>query len=502
MMLAAYPAGAQQTAKGKSEKMTIQPGARLTLEDCHRLTLQDNKMLKSNEEQLLAAADYKKMSVAEFFPRATANGLYHWQDKNVQLLSDEQQNTLSHLGTNMMSGSSSSSTLTTILGTLFTQEQLQALFPALATGMNNLTNNLNQAGQSIVDALDMDFTNMYSGSITISQPVYLGGKLRAVHTAASMAYNVAGLQYSKQQQDKLVEVDKAYWQVISVKHKKELAEQYCQLLEHLDSNVQEMVKEEVATQADATKVRVKLNEAQMMKTKADNGYVLAKMLLFQMVGLDMNGDYDVVEDTALVDYAKLDNIDMDQVMKNRDELLMLAYADTIAQAGVMAARSGLLPNVVVEGSYLTTKPNFFNGYQDKFGGTLAASVVVNIPIAHASAIYNYKAAKHQAAAVRYQHEEAQELVELQVNKLNTDLDVANRKLVQAQSNLANAEENLRLANESYDAGVISSTDLMGAQTAWLQAKSEVLDADIDIRMSHLYLDQALGNKRVIDNPAK
>lgn len=502
MMLAALPAGAQSAGKSVSKAQTLPHGARLTLADCHRLTLQDNKSLKSSEEQLLAAENIKKMSVAEFFPRASANGTYHWMDKNIQLLSDEQQSTLNNLGTNMMSGISSSSTLTSILGTLFTQEQLQALFPSLISGMNGITNSLNQSGQSIVDALDMDFTHLCAGTITITQPVYLGGKLRAVHKAAAMSYNVAGLQYSKQQQDKLVEVDKAYWQVISVRHKKELAEQYCSLLEHLDSNVQEMLKEEVATQADATKVRVKLNEAQMTKTKATNGYELAKMLLFQTVGLDMNGDYDVVEDIAIVDNSVSDHIDMDQVMRDRDELKMLAYADTIAQASVMAARSGLLPNVVVEGSYLTTKPNFFNGYQNEFGGTLAAAVVVNIPIAHASAIYSYKAAKHQAAAVRYQHEEAQEMVELQVTKLSTDLDVANHKLVQAQSNLLNAEENLKLATEGFDAGAASSTDLMGAQTAWLQAKGDVLDADIEIKMSRLYLDQAMGKKRLIEAPAK
>ena len=79
-----------------------------------------------------------------------------------------------------------------------------------------------------------------------------------------------------------------------------------------------------------------------------------------------------------------------------------------------------------------------------------------------------------------------------MNKLNYELEVANRKLAQAQSNLENAEENLRLADESFEAGVISSSDLMAAQTAWLSAKSEVVDAEIETRMDYLYLQQALG----------
>ena len=73
-----------------------------------------------------------------------------------------------------------------------------------------------------------------------------------------------------------------------------------------------------------------------------------------------------------------------------------------------------------------------------------------------------------------------------------ELELAEKKLAEAQSNLENAEENLRLADESFHAGVVSSSDLMAAQTAWMQAKSEVVDAEIEIEMSKVYLRQALG----------
>lgn len=494
--LTATAQGTQQDKKNGASLPDIRSGDRITLDDCHKLALHGNKGLRSSQELMYAAEDMKKMSVAEFFPRVSANGAYHWQNRNPQLLSDDQKDHLNNIGTSTMNTVMSSSSMLSNISALVQQyPQLTVLMPDVMSTVNNLTTALNNEGHSIVDALDMDLNDLCVGSVTVMQPVYLGGKLRAVHRAASMAYNVASAAYSKAEQDKLVEVDKAYWQVISVRHKKELAEQYCHLLEHLDSNVQLMVQEEVATQADATKVRVKLNEAQMSLTKATSGYELAQMLLFQMVGLDMNASYNVVEDTALENYAPLDSIDISRVMQNRDEVKMLAYADTIAQANVMLARSTLLPNIVVEGSYITTRPSFFNGYEDKFGGTLAAGIAVNIPIAHPGAIYTYKAAKHHAAAARLQREEMQEMVQLEVNKLNTDLKVSRKKLVQAQTNLTNAEENLALATESFEAGVISSTELMAAQTAWLQAKNEVLDADIEIRMNHLYLNKAMGNRR-------
>lgn len=496
LSLAAMAQGPQQGKGGMAPAPDIRPGSRLTLDDCHRLALQGNKSLRSSEELMYAAEDMKKMSVAEFFPRVSANGAYHWQSRNPQLLSDEQKDHLNNIGTSTMNTVMGSSNLLAGISALMQlYPQLTVLMPDVMSTVNNLTTALNNEGHNVVEALDMDLANLCAGAVTVTQPVYLGGKLRAVHRAASMAYNMASATYDKTEQDKLVEVDKAYWQVISVRHKKELAEHYCRLLERLDSNVQLMVQEEVATQVDATKVRVKLNEAQMSLTKAASGYELAQMLLAQMIGLDMNASYIIVEDTALECYAPLDSIDIEDVIQKRHEMKMLAYADTIAQTSVMLARSALLPNVVVEGSYLTTRPSFFNGYEDKFGGTLAAGIAVNIPIAHPGAIYNYKAAKHRAAAARLQREEMQEMVQLEVNKLNTDLKVSRKKLVQARANLTNAEENLALATESFEAGVISSTELMEAQTAWLQARNEVLDADIETRMNHLYLNKAMGRRK-------
>ena len=171
---------------------------------------------------------------------------------------------------------------------------------------------------------------------------------------------------------------------------------------------------------------------------------------------------------------------------------MLQIGDSIARQAVTIAASTLKPNIIATGGYLFSNPNLFNGFQKEFGGTLMAGVAVNIPIFHPSGIYSLRAAKAKQREVAFQKEEAQEMIELQVNKLRCERDLALKKLDEANSNLVQAEENMKLADESFKAGVCSSSDLMAAQTAWLQAKSEVLDAQIEIRMSGVYLRQALG----------
>ena len=62
-----------------------------------------------------------------------------------------------------------------------------------------------------------------------------------------------------------------------------------------------------------------------------------------------------------------------------------------------------------------------------------------------------------------------------------------------RKNVENAKENLSYAQESFDAGVITSTDLLMAQTAWLSAESEYLDATIDVKLNNLYLKKSTGN---------
>ncbi|MDE6353541.1 MAG: TolC family protein, partial [Prevotella sp.] len=88
--------------------------------------------------------------------------------------------------------------------------------------------------------------------------------------------------------------------------------------------------------------------------------------------------------------------------------------------------------------------------------------------------------------------ESREKVELQVSQSRFKVTEADKRLAMAQANIRNAEENLRCANVGFSEGVIQSTTVMEAQTAWLQAQSQKIDAEIDVRLSRVNLDKALG----------
>ena len=103
-----------------------------------------------------------------------------------------------------------------------------------------------------------------------------------------------------------------------------------------------------------------------------------------------------------------------------------------------------------------------------------------------------KAAKAEANIARYQLADAREKVELQVNQCSYKLNEAGKKLQMAERNMERATENLRYANLGFKEGVIPTNNVLEAQTAWLAAQSGKIDAQIDLKMSELYLNKSMG----------
>lgn len=462
----------------------------LTLDQCRERALEANKGLKMADEKRAETLNLQRAALWQMLPKVSANGGYTWMEKSINLLSDEQKDKINTIGDRVQNDINNSireeTSTIPLIGDL--------LGDVLTDIVNNsdLSSSLNSFGQEITTGMETDTRNTLFGVATITQPIYMGGKLLALYKTARLANELSGIEYDKKREETLIAVDEAYWQVVSVKRKKELAEKYAALLDTLNHNVEELVAAQMATKGDLAKVRVKFNEAQMSLTKATNGLTLAKMLLAQRCGMPLDSDLDVSESNPTLSLTTHQTIDMEEVWQNRREMQMLRISDTMARQAQRIAASGLKPNIVATGGYLVSRPNLFNGFQNEFGGTFFAGVAVNIPILHPGALYSLKAAKAKRREVAYQIDEAKEMIELQVNKINYELELAYKKLEQAQSNLSVAEENLKLADESFKAGVCSSSDLMAAQTAWMSAKSEVLDAEIEIEMNSVYLKQALG----------
>ncbi len=90
-------------------------------------------------------------------------------------------------------------------------------------------------------------------------------------------------------------------------------------------------------------------------------------------------------------------------------------------------------------------------------------------------------------------EDTEEKVQLQVSQARFSFDEAKKTFDMTVKNLTKADENLRQAEIGFKEGVLTTNDVIGAQTAWLAANSEKIDAEIGIRLCQTYLSKVLGN---------
>lgn len=465
----------------------------LTLDSCRALALANNKELRMSQEKVKAAHYEQKAAFTNFLPKIDVGGTYMRTQKEISLLSDAQKNAIGNVGTAV--GAQLQQFGNQLQQIAVSHPELLPLLEPLSGVMGQLPGALNGVGQGIVDAFRTDTRNLYAGAATLTQPIFMGGKILAYNKITKYAEQLAASQHATGMQDVVMSIDQAYWQVISLVNKKRLAESFVELVRKLDSDVNKMLEEGVATQADALSVRVKVNEAEMALVQVEDGLSLSKMVLCQLCGLPLDTEIrladEEMEDLALPDTFTESNVNT--ALANREELKSLELASKIYRQKVNVARAGYLPSIGLTASYLFSNPSLFNGFENKFRGTWGIGVVVTIPVFHwGENIYKVRAAKAEANIARYRLDDAREKIELQVTQNSYKVNEAAKKLAMAEKNMEKAEENLRYANFGFREGVIPTSNVLEAQTAWLSAQSGKIDAQIDLKMSEIYLNKSMG----------
>lgn len=433
----------------------------LSLEDCRNLAIESNKELRSAQMKQKTAHYERKAAFTNYLPKISASGTYMRMEKEVSLLSDEQKHSLSHLGDALP-------------------------IPGVP---------LNTIGEALVDGLHTDTRNMTAATIMLTQPIFMGGKIRAYNRITRYAEQIAAQQYDLQLQNTIVEVDEAYWKIVALVAKKKLAEGYLNLIETLDRDVTLLIEEGVATKADGLSVKVKLNEAKVTLIQVDNGLDIMKMLLCQLCGLDMNTEITLADENTNPEYSisLTENNLTALAFTNRPELQLLSNSVKIYDEKVKLARANYLPHIALTGGYLVSNPSVFNGFENKFNGTWNIGVAVSIPIlTWGERSYKVKAAKNEALRANIELDEVREKIELQVNQCQQKVQEANERYLASRSSMEEAEENLRYATLGLQEGVIPVSNVIEAQTAWLSAHSEYITSAIDIHLANLYLNKSLG----------
>ena len=425
----------------------------VTLDSCRHMALRNNKEIQQAALAIEKAGYQRKEAAAAYLPQFDLTAGYIYNSRKVSLVKEDQM--LPTKSFNLQTG---------------TYDYNLVIDPRTGAPLQLENGQYVPATIALLpkSGLTYNIHNLMGGALTVTQPIYMGGKITAMNQITDLAQQLAREMRESKVEDVIYNVDAAYWQVVSLCAKQKLARSYVNLVQSLDNDVKVMVNEGVATRANQLAVDVKLNEANVDLTKVDNGVTLSRMLLAQLCGLP-------------------------EVYDKRHDVRSLELATKIYDQQVKVARSELMPKLAAVAAFHATNPNSYNGFENRFGAAFSVGATLRVPLWHWGGLSNkVKAAKVEADVKRLELDDAKEKIALQISQAAFRYQESFKTFEATKANLAQADENLRIANIAFKEGMGTIDEVLAAQTAWLKANSEKIDAEINVQLSHEYLNKVMG----------
>lgn len=457
--------------------------ATVGLDSCRNMAIHNNKTLRMADEAIRGAGLERKSAYAAYLPGLDFTGGYAYNQRKIELLGEDAK--LPTMSFDPATQTFKYNILTTPDGTPIKDPATGSFIPT-------------EVALIPKEAMSYDVHNVFAGAFTLTQPIYMGGMIKAMNEITKYAENIAIAAKNAAVEDVVYGVDQAYWTVVSLDEKKRLAQSFVNLVDSLRTSVNAMLHEGVATRSDLLTIDVKLNEAKIMLTKVDNGLSLSRMALAQLCGLPVDTRMRLADEGARTistesKAAQSSSFNMPDVYARRNDLEVVRQSINMLGSREKLAMGEMLPKIAAVAAYSFSNPNVIHGFEKRFGGNFSIGATLTVPLWHWGQHYHhFQAAKATTNAQRLLLEDLEEKVNLQVNQAQFSYNEAIKTYEMTLSNMKSAEENLRSAQLAYREGLMTTDDVIAAQTAWLAANSEKIDAQIAIRLCDAYLSKVLG----------
>jgi outer membrane protein len=336
-------------------------------------------------------------------------------------------------------------------------------------------------------------TTSYSASLT--QALFTGGKLQI-----SLAMDNKGLEIAKEELRKISEevkfnVINAYYGVSRAQKFVELSEQSVKMAKtHLD-RVNALLKVGMSTKADLLRVEVQVAQAEMGLTKAKQGLEIARNNFNNTLGRDLDARVELAEvkyesaEITIYDYKELLKI----AYEDRPDWRQYVLAKQVSEDEVGVAKSGLWPMLSLVGSYDIGSTKYPSYQSDTKTWTAMLSGSWNI--FDGTATWNkIKEAKAKVDAQRANETSVKRAVALEVKDANFAVQSAKDNLAAARKARELAEENLEIAELRYDSGVGTNLEVIDAQLALTQSRTDYLQAQHDLQIAQARINKVVGSK--------
>jgi outer membrane protein TolC len=262
------------------------------------------------------------------------------------------------------------------------------------------------------------------------------------------------------------------------------------------------LKNGLVTQNDVLKLEVQYSNTKLQQIEAQNNLDVARVAFNQAVGLTLDAKTEVEVKDINADFSSYNSsaYRFDDIIKeaksNREELKSMQYRYEASKEALSAARSGWMPSVFFNANYYYNRPN--NRYQpplDQFKDTWDLGVTLSWDIWN----WGYTSSQtRQAAETSLQTQtslaQINDAVDLEVYSNFLTYQRSAEKILVSRQAVDQAKENYRIINDKYNVQLATSTDLIDAEIAVLQAQTNLNNALVDYEIAKVRLDKSIGRR--------
>lgn len=338
--------------------------------------------------------------------------------------------------------------------------------------------------------MELSMRGTYMAGLSLTQPIYAGGKITTGNRLARIGEEVASEQYRMKRMDVIADADNAYWTYIAVGCKIRMLESYKAQMDTLHKQTETALSAGLATENDLLRIEAKRSEISYQLQKVKNGADLCRMSLCRIVGADFNTQIEAVDTTFII--SRPGQLDPD--IASRPELHLLEKQVAAGKEQIRMARADMLPTVGLGLSYMYygnvklnsmidvggTKVPFSQEFRDGIG---MAVLSVKIPIFHWGEIHKkVRKAKYELKNAELDLQKNTKLLNIEVQQAIRNVQDGYELINTAEKGLQQADENLRVMRNRYVASMAPLTDLLDAQSQWQQAESNLIEAQTQYKI--------------------
>ncbi len=337
----------------------------------------------------------------------------------------------------------------------------------------------------------------YNLKLSLQQPLFTGFKLSSSSKIAEDNSLAAKQQYTQDEQNLILNIKNAYWGLFSAeKLKKAVDDNFLQVKAHL-ADIQNFFKQGLSTKNDVLKVEVQLSEIELQQIDAKNSVKIAIVNLDNVIGLPLSSDLQIPQNVSVSDNNEYDLTELiKEAIQNRPDLKAMEYQVEASKTGIALAQSNWYPQIYLTGNYYYSKPNQrILPSRNQFDATWDVGIGLSFNI------WNWGATKDQTTQAEAQYEQSndglksmKDAITLEVTQDYYNMIKAKEKILVAEQTVSQAEENYRVTDDKFKQGLALNSELLDAETALLQAKTNQIQSLADYELAVARIQRSIGTK--------